>query len=159
MQRALYRHFWTANTFYVSKPQHSGGLHFHERPTTFYDDLLHTKHFVVVVEDSYDRFEMDINLDGASTIAIVRLTSLSVTPHLQVPVRQDIHHLILPTVRAWFYDDHSRRRVLCGQNEWEDRLYMMLESCTNISYTATGRFVGHRRNHDRRWERAQVFRA
>jgi hypothetical protein len=63
MQRALCRQFWTANTIHLSYSQEfkdlEGQLRQHER-ADFYDGLLHAQHFVIVVEESDDRCEIDI---------------------------------------------------------------------------------------------------
>jgi hypothetical protein len=95
MQQALCRQFWTANTIHLSSSQKFKVPEGQHERAAFYDGLMHAHHFVIVVEESDDRCEIDINLAGASTTATARLTWLSVTPHSQVLVEQAFQDLPL----------------------------------------------------------------
>jgi hypothetical protein len=95
MQQALCRQFWTANIIHLSSSQKFKVPEGQHKRTAFYDGLMHAHHFVIVVEESDDRCEIDINLAGASTTATARLTWLSVTPHSQVLVEQAFQDLPL----------------------------------------------------------------
>jgi hypothetical protein len=125
MRKALYRQFWTANTFHVSYSQHSEDLE--GRQATFYDGLLHVKHFVLVIEKSDYRYEADINLAGESTTATARLTWLRVTPHLQLEVGQDMQDDLRDDMIIYFYREDGRRRALDGQKYEVDSLESVLD--------------------------------
>jgi hypothetical protein len=95
MQQALYRQFWTANTIHLSSSQEFKDPEGQHERAAFYNGLVHAQHFVIFVEESDHRYEIDINLAGASTTATARLTSLSMTPHSQELVAQRCDERIL----------------------------------------------------------------
>jgi hypothetical protein len=109
-----------------------GQLRQHER-ADFYDGLLYAQHFVIVVEESDDRCEIDINLAGASATATVRLTSLSVTSHSQVLVEQKFQDLVLEYAMIVFYDGYCHRRTLAGQSAYHDRLSVDLDRFSDLA--------------------------
>jgi hypothetical protein len=141
MQKALYRQFWTANTFFVSSSQNFQDLE--GQQAAFSNDLLHTQHFAIVVEKSDFKYEVNIDLAGASTTTTIRLTLQSVTPHLQVPDGPYMKDQSLHLAMDIFYDQDGRRRTPDSQRNRPDQLDFLPKQFTHMSPSEIGHHINN----------------